>query len=91
MKEDIQNRTERIRNELRIQEGSSDIRSGLQKDFLKNERANRQANVTQLLIVVLLIGTAAGWLFYGNNVFYFFLILVPFYIFIRRRSFFRHK
>ncbi len=91
IKEDIQNRTERIRNELRLQQQSSEIRSGLQKDFLKRERESRKATVTQLLIIVALVGTGAGWLLYGNNVFYFFLILIPFYIFFRRSSFFRHK
>lgn len=90
IKEDIENRTERIRNEMRLQE-SPDFRSSLQKDFIRNNRENRQSTVIQLLIVILLIGTAAGYLLYGNNVFYFFLILVPFYIFFRRRAFYRHK
>lgn len=91
VKEDIKNRTERIKNEMRIQQRSSDIRTGLQKDFLRQERQNRQTTVRQLLIIIVLLGTGAAWLTYGNNVFYFFLILVPFYLFFRRSSFFRHK
>ncbi|MDQ3393555.1 MAG: hypothetical protein M3512_05515 [Bacteroidota bacterium] len=91
IKEDIDNRTERIKNEMSLANRTAEIRSGLQKDFLRQERASRKATVTQLLIIVLLIGTGAGWLMYGNNVFYYFLIFVPFYIFFRKSSFFRPK
>lgn len=90
IKEDIEERTERIRQELRMQQ-NSEGRIPLQRNFLRHRKEDRQATVIQLLIILLLIGTIAGYLFYGNNVFYFLLILVPFYIFFRRRTFFRHK
>jgi hypothetical protein len=88
VKEDIQNRTERIKGELKhtsLQSHRENIRAA----YSKRARREKSTNFMQLLLILIFLGTFFGWIFYGNVVLYAFLIVFPIYIFLRTRKFFQ--
>ncbi len=85
VKEDVKNRTARIATELRL-EHSSDHRENMRAAFKSIEKRERSIGFMQVLIMVLLLGTVFGWIYYGNVALYFFAALFPLYIFLRTRK-----
>lgn len=90
VKEDIEQRTERIKIEMQ-HERSAGHKTDFKGAFSRNEGKDRQANIIQASLIVLMVGLFVGYYFYGNNVFYIFLILFPAYIFYRWKAYSRHK
>jgi len=85
IKEDIKNRTARIAAELKL-ERSGDHHENIRAAFKAVEKKERSISFMQLLIMVLLLGTVFGWIYYGNVALYVFLILFPLYILLRTRK-----
>jgi hypothetical protein len=88
IKEDIQNRTERIKGELKIT-SSQKHREHLRAAFSHRDRRDKSSDFMQLLLIVIMLGTFGGWLIYGNVVLYIFIVVFPLYIFLRTRRFFQ--
>ncbi len=88
IKEDIQNRSQRIKGELKIT--SADDYSEHIKSAYKH-RANREksSDFMQLLLMIILLAAFGGWLIYGNIVLYIFIIVFPLYLYLRTRKFFQ--
>ena len=88
VKEDIQNRTERIKGELKIT--SSQLhREQLKAAFSKRAKRENSSDFMQLLLIILLLGAFGGWLIYGNVVLYIFVVAFPLYLYFRTRKFFQ--
>jgi hypothetical protein len=88
IKEDIQNRTERIKGELKITSNSTH-REHLKAAFSHRAKREKSSDFMQLLLIIILLGTFGGWLLYGNVVLYAFIVVFPLYIFLRTRKFFQ--
>lgn len=90
IKEDIEQRTERIRKEMGRNPTSS-YQSSFQHAFGRRSSENRKSNITQLVIIMLLMVTIFGYIYYGNVALYLILIIAPVYIFVRKRFFVRKR
>ena len=88
IKEDIQNRTERIKGELKITSIQSH-REHIRSAFSRRAKREKTSDFMQLLLIAIILGAFGGWLIYGNVVLYIFLVVFPLYIFIRTRKFFQ--
>ncbi len=86
VKEDINNRTARIKQEMSQMPNGFD-RSNISGSFARRERENRHVNLLQLIIVVCLFGLTFGFIYYGNVVFYLLWAVVPVYLFYRLKKF----
>ncbi len=87
IKEDIKNRTERIKGELKITSTQS------HSEFFKTAFSNRvkrekSSDFMQLLLIVILMGSIGGWIIFGNIALYIFIFIFPPYLFFRTRKFF---
>jgi len=88
IKEDIQNRTQRIKGELKITSTQSH-REHLKSAFSRRAKREKSSDFMQLLLIVILLGTFSGWLIYGNVVLYFFIVVFSLYLYLRTRKFFQ--
>lgn len=88
VKEDIRNRTERMKVELKYAEKES-YREHIKSAYASRARREQSTNFMQLLLILILLGTFFGWIFYGNKVIYAFIVIFPLYIFLRTRKLFR--
>ena len=88
VKEDIQNRTERIRGELK-NTSTHAHREKLKSAFSKRARRETSSDFMQLLLIAILLGTIGGWLIDGNVAIYIFIVVFPLYLFLRTRKFFQ--
>jgi hypothetical protein len=84
VKEDIKNRTERIRSEIDLEKNKT-YRQNIREAFNQRDRDNKKTDFMQLLLITIMLGTFVGWLYYGNAALYAFLVLFPLYIFLRTR------
>ncbi|MGF1636552.1 MAG: hypothetical protein ACFCUU_05720 [Cyclobacteriaceae bacterium] len=87
VKEDIKERTERIRGEL-LNKTADQYRSNISAAFTKRRRSEKLVGGMQIVLIVLMMGTFVGWLYYGNIALYVFAVLFPAYIYLRSRRFF---
>lgn len=88
VKEDIQNRTERIKGELKITSSHSH-RELIKSAFNNRAKREKSSDLMQILLIIILSGTFGGWLLYGNVALYFGLVSFPLYLFFRTRKFFQ--
>ncbi len=88
IKEDIENRTERLKSELK-HVSSETYREHIKSAYSHRVRREKTTNFMQLLLILILLGTFFGWIFFGNVVIYAFVIVFPIYIFLRTRKFFQ--
>jgi len=92
IKDEIAERTERIKKEMALEEGvqndgtQSRHYSSPNISFRKKQRSNNFASLLQLIIASLLGGLVIGWLYYGNVVFYSLFLVFPVYIYFRFRG-----
>jgi hypothetical protein len=91
VKEEIAERTERIRREMEAEAKITDeqrikFKAEWQQVHDRRESEVTRSNVSQLVLILLLAFLSVGYLFYGNNVLYLGLILLPGYIFLRVRQ-----
>lgn len=88
IKEDIEQRTEKIRRDME-NNLTPTHQSPLRNAFRRRAVENRKSNITQLLLIILLLATFFGYIYYGNEVIYLFIIIIPFYIVVRKKVWFR--
>ena len=90
VKEEIRERTERIKEKM---EGSeTNEYHGSKISFRRKTQSAPATSMIQLGIAALLGAMVLGWLQFGNEVFYYLLwLLVPIYLMYRLKSFRRRK
>ena len=88
VKEDIEERTSRIEQEIRqVGAVSGSHRSIMEGAFARRNEQVKNTNILQLSIIAILFTTIFGYIYYGNAVFYLFILAAPFYFLIRLRKF----
>ncbi len=95
IKEDVQERTKRIKQEMQGNSGAVH-ESSIAGSFRRKSRNVPQgftysSSLIQLFIAVALFGTFVGYLFYGNLIFYVLLLGVPVYLFLKFRGIFSKR
>jgi hypothetical protein len=88
VKEDVKNRTERLKVESRLAERQA-YTEHIKAAYSSRIRKRNTTNMMQLVLIAIILGTVIGWLMYGNNVLYYSAGMLALYIFIRTRRFFR--
>jgi hypothetical protein len=88
IKEDIKNRTQRIKGELNVTSARSH-RQHIKDAFAHREKRQKSSDFMQLLLIIILLGAFGGWIIYGNVALYVFLVVFPLYLFFRTRKFFQ--
>jgi hypothetical protein len=88
VKEDIQNRTQRIKGELKVTSAHAH-REHIKSAFRQREKRAKSSDFMQLLLIFILLGAFGGWLIYGNIALYIFLFVFPLYLYLRTRKFFQ--
>ena len=86
IKEEIAQRTERIRREM---QGGDEAGPTGRITFERKSAAVPNASLMQLIIAAILSLTVVGWLYLGNDIAYALLIVVPIYFFFRFKRLFR--
>lgn len=85
VKEEIEERVARIRQEVEGEMPDSSYRSSI--SFKRKTKRTQSASFLQLVIAVLLGGMIFGWLEIGNDIFYYLLLVgAPLYLFFRLKS-----
>jgi hypothetical protein len=84
VKEDIENRTARIKQELRLAREGKEVES-IRDAFKTRRNSNKSADLFQLLMIVIIAVSVGGYIFWGANVYFALLLLVPLYIILRRK------
>lgn len=83
VKEEIKERTERIKKELKGKE--TNFVPG-RISFERKARPVPSSSFLQLLIAAILGVMIVGWLYYGNDVLYVLWLAVPVYLYLRLRK-----
>jgi len=87
VKEDIENRTSRIKKELELsKEGEEHPKSSISGAFSRRSRESRKASIIQLLLIIFFITISLGYLQFCNNILYLFLVIVPIYFYVRLKG-----
>ncbi len=90
VKEDINNRTALIEQEMR-QTTHSFQRSNISGSFARRAKQTRDTNFLQFFIVVALMALFSGYLYLGNAVFYVFWLFVPIYLYYRFKKYLKRS
>lgn len=85
IKEDIDKRTNRIRQELKNERNGGRADS-IREAYRVRTGSNRSADLFQFLMIIIVGVSIGGYLMYGANVYFALLLLIPLYIFLRRRK-----
>ena len=94
IKEDIENRTSRIKAEMGMSDADvidPGYRSRIEGSFRKNMKHATGNGVDQtillrLLIMVILVFMIGGYVYFGKEIFYLVLLIIPFYLWKRLRK-----
>jgi hypothetical protein len=90
IKEEIRERTQRIKNEMEGQEAEN--HKPAQISFRRKTKAAPTTSMIQLLIAVALGLMVMGWLQFGNDIFYYLLwIIIPGYLLYRLKTLRKRK
>ncbi len=94
VKEEIDVRTARIKHEIEAEEAAglsnadrARFKAEMNQVFSRRAAEDRKSSVMQVVFILLFFSIFVGYLFYGNNVIYAALILIPAYIFYRKKQF----
>ncbi|MGJ3233688.1 hypothetical protein [Marivirga sp.] len=85
IKEDLEKRTHRIRQELKNERNGVKAES-IREAYKAKRVSNRSADLFQFLMIIMVGLSIGGYLMYGANVYFALLLLVPLYIFLRKRK-----
>jgi hypothetical protein len=91
VKERVEKQTERMKRKLEASEGSEgQYQTNIRGTFARRKKEDTKQGLLRFVLFLVITGTFAGYLFFGNDVFYVYLILFPIYLFFRlKKSFFR--
>lgn len=84
VKEEIKERTERIKQEMEGREKGEYVPSRI--SFERKTSSVPNSSFLQILIAAILGSLIIGWLYYGNQVFYAVWLVVPAYLFFRLKK-----
>lgn len=84
IKEEIEEKTSRIRKEI----GDSDeyFREHISSAFRRRARTEKTSGILQFILIISFVVIFFGYIYYGNQIFYLFVILIPLYIWMKRRN-----
>lgn len=85
VKEDIDKRTSRIRQQLNYEKAGNKTES-IREAYARGRKSNKSADLFQLLMVAIISVALGGYIFYGADIVYTLLLLVPLYILLRRKK-----
>lgn len=85
IKEDIDKRTSRIRKELE-NERNGVAGQSIRDAYKSRGKANTSADLFQLLMIIIIGVSLGGYIMYGASVYFALFLLLPLYIFLRRRK-----
>jgi hypothetical protein len=85
VKEDIDKRTSRIRQEIK-QEQAGHQGESIRDAFKARKNSNRSADLFQFLMIIIIGVSIGGYLMFGANVYFALFLLIPLYIFLRRKK-----
>ncbi len=85
IKEEIEERTSRIKSEL-DKSSTQSYRDNISSAFRRRSRTDKKSGVMQFGFVILFALIFFGYLLYGEKIFFAFLVLIPFYVWIKRRK-----
>ena len=88
IKEEIQERIERIRQEHEAKEEGRPYTPNIRGRFTSRQSGDRRANMMQVIIVVVLVLLSWGWWEFGNDIVYVLFLAVPIYFYFRLRKLF---
>ena len=87
IKEDIEERTSRIEQEIRqVGTSGSAHRSSIQGAFTRRNDQARNTNILQFVIMAVLAIVIFGYIYYGNAVLYGLILAAPVYFLVRLRK-----
>ena len=84
VKEDIEQRTNRIRKEIGLERDGKDVES-IRDAFKARRSSNKSADLFQVLMIIIIAVSLGGYIFYGANVYFALFLLLPLYIILRRK------
>lgn len=84
IKEDLDNRTSRIKQEMRLKKEGKNVES-IRDAFQARKASNRSADLFQVLMIIIISVSIGGYIFYGASVYFALLLLLPLYIILRRK------
>ena len=84
IKEEIEERTSRIKKE--IGNSSEFYREHISSAFRRRARTQKTSGIMQFIFVISFVLIFFGYVYYGNQIFYAFIILIPLYIWMKRRN-----
>ncbi len=84
IKEEIEERTSRISKEI----GDSDeyFREHISSAFRRRARTEKTSGIMQFILIISFVVIFFGYIYFGNQIFYLFLVLIPLYIWMKRRN-----
>lgn len=84
IKEEIEERTSRIKQEI----GSSReyYREHISSGFRSRARREKTSGILQFIFVISFVIIFFGYIYFGSQIFYAFLLLIPVYIWMKRRN-----
>ncbi len=85
VREDIEKRTNRIRQEIKMTNSGSSVES-IRQAYAQQRKSNKSADLFQVLMIAIVSVALGGYIFYGASVYFALLLLLPLYIFLRRRK-----
>jgi hypothetical protein len=85
VREELDVRVKQIKKEME-REKHLDMRTSMRESFERRKKASRYAGVNQIIVLTLIVGGTAGWLFYGNTALYILALIFPAYIYFRIRG-----
>ena len=91
VKEDIAERTSRIKQEISQVGGLESAARGLEGAFARRTRRTKSASVLQFVIVAVLCIVTFGYIYFGNAALYALMLAAPLYFLIRLRRFSHRK
>lgn len=88
VKEDIAERTSRIKQEIRQVSSPDGLRrSSLQGAFAQRTHQARSASVLQFVIMAVLFTVTFGYIYFGNVALYVLILIAPIYFLVRLRRY----
>ncbi len=92
IKDEIAERTSRIKREMELEKDIKSNPNDADKEFIssinfrKKQRSNNTASLLQLTIAAFLGGLVIGWIYYGNVIFYSLFLVFPVYLYFRLKG-----
>jgi len=84
IKEEIEERTSRIEQELG--DSGEYYREHISSAFRRRTRTEKTSGILQFIFVISFVVIFFGYIYYGNQIFYVFIVIIPVYIWMKRRN-----